>query len=60
MSQMQKRILGSAKHAAEIEPDNPFNICKGCLDEISAIVESGETLPDDVVAYGKQMMDSLE
>jgi hypothetical protein len=30
------------------------------LDEISAIVESGETLPDDVVAYGKQMMDSLE
>ena len=53
-------FLVSAKHAAEIEPDNPFNICTGCLDEISAIVESGQPLPNDVVAYGKQMMQSLK
>ena len=53
-------FLVSAKHAAEIETDNPFNICTGCLDEISEIIESGEPLLDDVVAYGKQMMDSIE
>ena len=53
-------FLVSTKHAANIEPDNPFNICKGCLDEISAIIESGQPLPSDIAAYGKQMMDSLK